>query len=87
MGKKGLENKIKKIKRLNGVALRDTKDRTLLVAVTTVKFHPVYKKRYKRIRQFLVHSDTAVKKGDKLVIEETRPISKKKSWKVIKEIK
>jgi len=87
MDQKKPESKIKKIKKLSGIALRDTKDRTLSVEVTTVKLHPVYGKRYKRIRKFLVHSDVEVKKGDKVTIEETRPISKKKAWKVIKEIK
>ena len=86
MDQKKKESKTKKVKKLNGVALRDTKDRTLLVAVTTVKLHPVYGKRYKAVRRFLVHSDMEVRKGEGVTIEETRPISKKKAWKVIKKI-
>lgn len=82
------KNKLpKKIKQLKGKVLRDTRDKSVLVEVEFLKIHPLYKKRYFSNRKMLVHADTEVKAGETVIIEECRPISKKKAWKVVEVIK
>lgn len=77
---------IKKQSRIQivGIALRNVLDKSVLVEVTRLKEHPLYKKRYQVSRKFLVQSDLEVKKGQKVIIQECRPISKRKAWQVVK---
>lgn len=75
--------KVKKIKKLTGMALRDVKEKTVLIKVMLTKIHPLYKKRYSTSRKYLAHAEMEVKKGQKVVISETKPISKRKTWKVL----
>ncbi len=58
--------------------------KTLVVAVHSYKNHPKYKKRYKVTKKFYAHVDDASKYqiGDPITIEETKPMSKLKKWKV-----
>ncbi len=61
---------------------------TVVVRVETKYRHPVYKKVVVRHKNFKAHNeDKSVKTGDKVDMEETRPISKEKHFKVIKIIK
>jgi len=54
------------------------------VAVDSLKFYPKYKKYYKVTKRFKAQNDNnKYKEGDKVVIEETRPLSKEKRWKII----
>jgi len=54
------------------------------VAITRLKKHPRYKKYYKITRRFKVHDEkNEYKSGDKVLIEETRPMSKEKRWRII----
>lgn len=71
-------------KKLQGIALRDSLFKTVPVLVIVVKVHPIYKKRYLQNRKFLVHTDWEIKKGQKVTIQEGKPISKQKSWQVVK---
>ncbi|KKQ18203.1 MAG: 30S ribosomal protein S17 [Berkelbacteria bacterium GW2011_GWA1_36_9] len=77
------EKIIKKIKQIKAIALRDSKDKTVLVEVKFLKIHPLYKKRYFSNRKMLVHTESEVKAGQTVLISETRPISRKKAWKVV----
>ena len=66
-------------------------EKTLVIRVERLKKHPKYKKRYKAHKNYKAHYDPPAggekyKIGDKVIIEETKPISKDKSWKVIKKI-
>ena len=58
---------------------------TLAVSVQTYKRHPKYKKRYLVSKKFYAHcaDEKSFTIGDKVTIEETRPISKLKCWKVV----
>lgn len=69
----------------NGIITSNKMEKTLVVTVVSYKNHPKYKKRYKVSNKFYAHVDDASKFniGDKVTIEETRPISKLKRWKVI----
>ncbi len=80
-----MENKVAKRRRLTGVVTSDKMAKTVVVTVTRVKLHPKYQKHYKVTRNFKAHDENnEYKVGDRVVIEETRPISKEKRWVVVK---
>jgi small subunit ribosomal protein S17 len=58
--------------------------KTVTVLVERQVRHPLYKKTIRRRKTFLVHDETEVcKLGDVVRIVETRPISKRKTWRVL----
>lgn len=70
-----------------GEVVSDKMDKTVVVRVDTRKRHPKYKKAYKVSTKFKAHDENnEFKIGDKVEIEETRPISKDKFFKVTKKI-
>ena len=77
------ENK-KTNKVLKGVVVSDKMDKTVVVLVTRFVEHKKYGKRIKKIKKYKAHDENNSKKiGDVVEIEETRPISKDKKFKVI----
>lgn len=85
------ENKIKepsmvqkKPRELVGEALKDSHQNTVAILVNLVKIHPIYKKRYYESRKFLADTHEEIKQGQKVKIIASRPISRRKSWKVSK---
>ena len=69
---------------LSGIICKATNKNTVVVQVERTFKHPIYKKYIKRSKKYHAHDETdALKVGDKVMIEETRPISKLKTWKVI----
>lgn len=81
-----MKNKIKK-RRLIGEVVSDKMQKTIVVAVTRLKLHPKYKKKYKVTKRYKVHDEkNEYHVGDRVIIEETRPLSKEKRWKVIAKI-
>ena len=69
---------------LSGTICKATSKKTVVVEVERTFKHPIYKKYIKRSKKYHAHDETdALKVGDKVFIEETRPISKLKTWKVI----
>lgn len=74
-------------KKLTGMVISDKMQKTVVVAVETIKKHPVYKKRIRGTRKCYAHDELGAKEGDKVIIEGTRPLSKLKRWKVVKIIK
>ena len=66
---------------MQGVVVKNAKDKTISVLVERSVKHPVYKKYIKLSKKFLAHDENNVSKaGDKVSIIETRPLSKRKSW-------
>ena len=60
-------------------------DKTITVAVDTQKRHPRYKKYLKQRSKFYAHDENEeAGEGDRVLIQETRPISKKKRWKLVR---
>lgn len=58
-------------------------DKTVVVAVTSYRPHPLYKKQMKRRKRFKAHDEqNSCNIGDTVRIVETRPLSKDKHWKV-----
>ncbi len=72
------------INKLQGKVVSDKMEKTVVVEVERVKEHPRYKKRYKVHKKYKAHDEKGeIKEGDTVIIEETRPISKDKKWRVI----
>jgi small subunit ribosomal protein S17 len=60
-------------------------DKTIVVAVRTRKTHPIYKKQYSITKKFMAHDEeNQAKDGDKVIIIESRPISARKRFKLLK---
>ena len=75
----------KQIRKLEGEVISDKMDKTVVVLVKTVKINPKYKKRYKFSKKYKAHDEkNECKVGDKVVIKEVRPLSKEKTWIVLK---
>ncbi len=66
-----------------GVVVSNKMQKTVVVAVENLVKHGMYQKYIKRTNKFLAHNeDPAVNVGDRVVIEESRPLSKRKRWNV-----
>lgn len=71
---------------LTGKIVSNKMQKTVVVAVTSIKAHPKYKKRFKSTKKYQAHYEgTALNIGDTVMIEESKPISKNKNW-VLKEV-
>jgi small subunit ribosomal protein S17 len=82
-----MENKITQKKTLKGVVVSDKMQKTVVVSVNRFVKHPKYGKYLKSQKKYKAHDEeNAFKTGDKVIIEETKPISKDKSFKVISKI-
>jgi len=74
-------------KRLIGKVVSDKMDKTVVVEVERIKVHPKYKRRFKVSKRYKAHDEkNEYKVGDKVMIEECRPLSKEKRWRVIKKL-
>jgi len=74
-------------KRLTGKIVSAKMQKTLVVEVERIKQHPKYKRRLKVHKKYKAHyNEGEFKIGDRVIIEECRPISKDKKWKVLKKI-
>lgn len=73
---------------LQGAVVSDANDKTITVLVERRFMHPMVKKVVRRSKKYRAHDENNnFKVGDVVRIEECRPISKNKSWKVIEEAK
>jgi len=68
-------------KSILGVVSSDKADKTIVVTVHTRKTHPLYRKQYMVTSKFMAHDEkNAAKVGDKVIISETKPISRRKRF-------
>ncbi len=75
----------KNTRTLTGRVVSDKMDKTVTVVVERRVTHPLYGKIVTRSKKYHAHDESnEVKEGDLVTIEETRPLSKTKSWKVAK---
>ena len=66
-----------------GRVVSDKMDKTVVVAVETARHHPIYKKTIRKAVKYKAHDENnQCKPGDTVIIEETRPLSKDKRWRV-----
>mgnify|MGYP001569752440 FL=1 len=82
-----MEKQTKKIRTLKGVVVSDKMQKTIVVEITRLIKHPKYKKYHKVSKRFKVHDEKSeYHTGDKVFIQETKPISKDKRWSVVSKI-
>ena len=73
----------KKRKSRVGRVVSNKMDKTAVVAVETRRHHPIYKKTVRRITRYKAHDEmNECQLGDTVRLEETRPLSKEKRWRV-----
>jgi small subunit ribosomal protein S17 len=66
-----------------GLIVSDRADKTVTVYVEALVRHPMYKKRVRRSRKFMVHDESnEARVGDTVRIVETRPLSARKRWRL-----
>jgi small subunit ribosomal protein S17 len=71
-----------------GFVVSNRMDKTVVVEVSRKVIHPVYKKYVRRRKRFMAHDeDNRCRIGDQVTIVETRPLSRKKNWRVQKVVK
>lgn len=69
---------------LKGTIVSDKMNKTVVVEVSRMKKHPKYKKYYSVTKKFKAHDEEGqYHTGDKVLIQETKPLSKEKNWRVI----
>lgn len=77
-------NYIGKRKVAIGQVVSDKMDKTVVVAVETLRRHPLYGKAVRRTKKYKAHDENnTCKIGDKVKILEARPLSKEKRWRVV----
>lgn len=71
-------------RQLTGTVVSNKMQKTVVVEIEQIKEHPKYRRRYKVHKKYKAHDEKGeCKVGDKVLIEECRPISKEKRWRVI----
>lgn len=76
------ERNLRKTK--TGIVSSDKMDKTITVLVNRRRRHPLYGKYMNRSKKFLAHDEkNECRIGDKVTIMETRPLSKRKRWRVV----
>ena len=71
-------------KTLTGIVTSDVANKTITVTVTSRETHPIYGKQYTVSRKYAAHDENNdAKKGDKVTISESRPVSKRKAFKLV----
>lgn len=72
-------------KTLTGVVTSDARDKTITITVTSRETHPLYRKQYTVNRKYTAHDEkNEANVGDTVTIGEVRPISKTKSFTLLK---
>lgn len=79
----GKEGKTKRRKRLEGVVVKKAGEKTTVVKVVTLDRHPKYLKKVVKSKKYLVHDLEGRGAGEQVIIEETRPLSRRKRWKMV----
>ena len=71
-----------------GVVISNKMNKTIVVAVVSLKRHRIYKRTYKQTKHFYAHDENnTCQIGDVVRIEETRPLSKLKRWRLVEVVK
>ncbi|MFH0804856.1 MAG: 30S ribosomal protein S17 [Patescibacteria group bacterium] len=71
-------------RRFSGTVVSDKMDKTIVVVVTTSRWHPKYRKQYVTSKRFKVHDEKNEHTvGQVVTFEECRPLSRDKRWRVI----
>ena len=72
----------------SGRVVSDKMQKTVVVEVVTAKPHPLYNKVVRKTKKYMAHDEEEIcREGDWVRIEESRPLSRRKRWRVIEIIK
>ena len=75
------------MRKIQGTVVSDKMNKTRVVAVERLKKHPRYGKYFKVTQRFKAHDEkNEYKNGDKVVIQESRPLSREKRWVIVGKI-
>ena len=73
------------VKRQIGIVISNKMQKTIVVKVENRYSHPMYSKTLIRTKKYLAHDQSEESNiGDKVLVEECRPLSKRKRWKLVK---
>lgn len=74
-------------RRFEGKVISDKMEKTVTVAVEVFKRHPVYNRAVKNTKKFMARNeDLELRIGDMVIIEESKPYSKRVTWKVVEKL-
>ena len=77
------QTEIRQRKSRQGVVVSNRMDKTIVVQIDNKVMHPVYKKYVRKRVKYKVHDETNdARKGDTVLIEECRPLSRQKRWRL-----
>jgi small subunit ribosomal protein S17 len=77
-----------RIQEKQGIVISNKMDKTIVVAVVSLKKHRIYKRTYKQTKHFYAHDENNVCQiGDVVRIQESRPLSKLKRWRLVEILK
>lgn len=85
--KANVEERVSKRKQLQGTVTSKRMDKTIVIKVEQSFAHPTYNKILTKVKKYKVHCTKDVEVGDEVVIEQTRPLSKEKCWRLIDVVK
>jgi len=67
-----------------GIVVSDRMDKTVVVRVESLRRHVTYGKTMRQVRKFKAHNEgNRARAGDRVLIMETRPLSREKRWRVV----
>ena len=85
MTEQNISQVVKRTRTFQGSVLSAKMDKTITVLVVRQVKHPLYKKYIRRSTKVHAHDEqNECREGDKVIIEECRPLSKNKSWRLVK---
>ena len=74
-------------RQLTGIVVSDKMQKTIVVEVERQKIYPKYQARFRVSKKYKAHDEKSeYKTGDRVVIEEMKPMSKDKRWRTIKKV-
>lgn len=77
------QTKIRQRKNRQGIVISNRMDKTIVVQIDNKVMHPVYKKYVRKRVKYKVHDETNdARTGDTVLIEECRPLSRQKRWRL-----
>ena len=76
-------NTVRQRKSRQGIVVSDRMDKTIVVQIDSKVMHPVYKKYVRQRAKYKAHDEqNNARRGDTVLIEECRPLSREKRWRL-----
>ncbi len=81
-----MTNQPAKRRKFIGTVVSDKMNHAVVVKVESVKVHPKYQKRFKVFKKYAAQSTGEYHSGDRVEIEESKPLSKTVHWRVLRKV-